>query len=103
MTAFTITTQIRVPRGADSTGIPTDWINDHGTDWAARGFLYAVLTYAVPGVGVTDAMVGPRHPSDPPIAVRLAELVRAGYLIPSGGGRFRLVHPDGLPPLPVVG
>lgn len=33
-------------------------------------------------------------------AVLLAELVRAGYLIPAGGDRYELVHPDRLPALP---
>ncbi len=100
MTTFTITTALQVPRDDTSTGVPMTWIDDHDTDLAARGFLYAVLSYADPGVEVTDAMVGPRHPSDPPIVDMLAELVRAGYLIPSGGDRFELVHPDRLQPLP---
>ncbi len=100
MTDFTITTQLEVPRDADSFGLPTAWTEDHDTDLAARGFLYEVLSYAEPGVEVTEAMVGPRHPSDPSVADMLAELVRVGYLIPQGGDRFELVHPDRLPPLP---
>jgi hypothetical protein len=36
-------------------------------------------------------------------AVLLAELVRAGYLLPAGADRFELVHPERLPPLPSAG
>jgi hypothetical protein len=100
MTTFTITTALQVPRTDDSTDVPMTWTEDHGTDLAARGFLYEILTCAVPGVEVTEATVSRRHPSDPPVADMLAGLVRAGYLIPAGGDRFVLVHPDRLPPLP---
>lgn len=101
MTAFTITTDLEVPRTADETGIPADWALDSETGASARGFLFEVLTYAAPGVEVTQDTLGPGHPDDDGrVGEYLAELVDRGYLTPAGGDRYTLVHPDRFEPLP---
>jgi hypothetical protein len=96
MTDFTITTALQVPREAAPFGIPIAWAHDGTVSFYARGLLAHILSHAESGVEVTADMVGP-FPSD---ADLLAELVRAGYLVPGGEGRYELVHPDRLPPLP---
>jgi hypothetical protein len=99
MTAFTITTALDLPRTAGSTGVPSAWIDDTALTFEALGCLAEIASHTRPGVPCRSNQLR-QHPSDPPLAVLVADLVDAGYLVPAGDDRYELVHPDRLPPLP---
>jgi hypothetical protein len=99
MTDFTITTKLELPRPASAAVVPTSWAQDRAISFAALGFLGEVFSYTQPDSPCRSDQLS-RHPSNPPMADLLADLVEGGYLIPAGEGRYELVHPDRLPPLP---
>lgn len=96
MTGITITCDLTYPRNATVARVPACWASDSHISFAALGLLARVFNHARPGVRLSWLADG-IHPPPPDL---LAELVDGGYLIPSGGDRFELVHPDRLPPLP---
>lgn len=99
MTGPIITTDLDLPRGPDA-NLPLAWIEDRQVSLDARGLLHAALSHAGPDVDLADLGW---HPTDPPVAGLVAELVEAGYLIPAGDNRYRLIHPDRLGPLTQMG
>ncbi len=89
---------LRVPRHDDATGVPAAWMHDLGLSAAARGFVAMLLIQTPPG-RPTDLGLFEQHPDDPPISEVMAELLDAGYLIPTGPSEWELVHPGRLAPL----
>jgi hypothetical protein len=101
MTTFSC--DLEVPRTEDRTGIPLAWIDDRAISLEAHGFLVCLLSYAAPGVLVSDADLAKSwNPQDPPIAEFVDQLLAADYLQRVAGDEkhYRLVNPDRLPPLP---
>jgi hypothetical protein len=98
---ITFTCDLDIPRTDTITYIPTSWSQDTSISYEAAGFLLVLLMRARPGVIVGEAEL-PQHEDDSPLAEMMAELVAAGYLVRELGDRYRLVHPDRLPPLPHV-
>lgn len=97
---ITFTCDLAIPRTAEDVWIPTAWARDSTISFEARGFIAELLSYAEPGLVVNEATLPFRHhPDNPPLSEVVAELVAAGYLVRELGDRYRLVHPDRLPPL----
>ena len=96
-----IVCDVDLPRDARSTGIPRSWVRDPKVSLSATGVACHVATYpagtVVPGAELSRAWAE----GDSPAAV-VAELVGAGYLLPDGPSRFRLVHPARLGPMPTA-
>ena len=92
---------VELPRDSKNTWLPTSWTNDPEVSLAATGVACHVATYpagtVVPGAELSRAWAE----GDSPAAV-VAELVGAGYLLPDGPNRFRLVHPARLGPMPTA-
>ena len=92
---------VDLPRDSKNTWLPTSWTNDREVSLSATGVACHVATYpagtVVPGAELSRSWAE----GDSPAAV-VAELVGAGYLLPDGPNRFRLVHPARLGPLPTA-
>lgn len=100
---LTISHNINVPRGDNSTGIPEVWVNDSAMpSFSALGLATFLLSYP-PGFIIGKDEFEDSLPSDDPLSEIVADLVSAGYLVrdeDAPGMHYRLVHPDRLPPLP---
>jgi len=96
-----IVCDVELPRDAKNTYAPTVWIEDNEIDFDSKGIILRVATYPT-GTVVSGAELSQGWAEgDSPAAV-VAELVEAGYLLPDGPNRFRLVHPARLGPLPTA-
>ena len=97
-------TDLQFPHTEDDTAVPHAWTEDAfksaGAD--AFGFLVTVLSFVRPGqVTQASEVELTRHPDDAPVPVLIDRLVEAGYFRDEGNGRYALVHPERLGPLPV--
>ena len=92
---------VDLPRDSKNTWLPTSWTNDREVSLSATGVACHVATYpagtVVPGAELSRAWAEGDSP-----AAAVAELVKAGYLLPDGPNRFRLVHPARLGPMPTA-
>lgn len=100
-----IVCDVAVPWDGHNVHVPTSWLDDPRGSWEGTGLALFVLSHAA-GTVVSGALLAERHhPADPPLGEMLRELEEGGYLVREDVGdswRYRLVHPDRLPPLPAV-
>lgn len=96
-------TGLQFPHTDGDTAVPHAWIDDapKSAGVEALGLLVALLSFARPGVVVPLAEVElTRHPDDAPVPTLIDRLIEAGYLRGEGNGRYALVHPERLGPVP---
>ena len=82
-----IVCDVQVPAEDGMVAVPTCWALDEAISFEASGVLVRALDSSAPQVMPARAV---------------AELVEAGYLLPDGPNRFRLVHPARLGPMPTA-
>lgn len=95
-------TNLHFPHTDAGTAVPDTWNDDAPAAGAeAFGFLIRLLTHVRPDrVTPLPEIKLTRHPDDLPAPVLVGRLVKAGYLCDQGDGRYSLVHPERLGPLP---
>ncbi|MFF0822442.1 hypothetical protein ACFYUR_18935 [Micromonospora haikouensis] len=97
---------VDVPYDGKNVYIPQTWFDDFPPNFDAFGVAMFLLSHrrgeVVTGEALADRWA---HVGDKPLGVTVGDLVEAGYLVPEtadGVGRYRLVHPARLGPLPTA-